>query len=75
MGEAATVSITPGRHQRRLRNYLLDSHFQLKYSGYLVMIAVALSVSLGLSTLTSTSSRKSAIAFISWIADESSPRA
>ena len=48
MGEAATVSVTPGRHQRRLRNYLLDSHFQLKYSGYLVVIAVALSVSLGL---------------------------
>jgi nitrogen fixation/metabolism regulation signal transduction histidine kinase len=48
MGEAATVSMTPGRHQRRLRNYLLDSHFQLKYSGYLVVIAVALSASLGL---------------------------
>jgi hypothetical protein len=48
MGEAATVSVTPGRHQRRLRNYLLDSHFQLKYSSYLVAIAVALSVSLGL---------------------------
>src|SRR6185503_4133293 len=46
MGEAATVSVTPGRHQRRLRNYLLDSHFQLKYSGYLVVIAVALSASL-----------------------------
>src|SRR5688572_27902640 len=48
MGEAATVSITPGRHQRRLRNYLLDSHFQLKYSSYLVAISVALSYSLTL---------------------------
>ncbi len=49
MAEVATASAAPtGRHQRRLRNYLLDSHFQLKYSGYLVMIAVALSLSLGL---------------------------
>ncbi|HYP91057.1 MAG TPA: HAMP domain-containing protein, partial [Polyangiaceae bacterium] len=37
-----------GRHQRRLRNYLLDPHFQLKYSGYLVGIAVLFSVCLGL---------------------------
>ena len=37
-----------GRHQRRLRNYLLDSHFQLKYTGYLVGIALLFSVSLGL---------------------------
>jgi nitrogen fixation/metabolism regulation signal transduction histidine kinase len=48
MGEAATAAAAaPGRHQRRLRNYLLDSHFQLKYSGYLVLIAVVLSASLG----------------------------
>ena len=33
-----------GRHQRRLRNYLLDPPFQLKYSGYLVGIAVLLSL-------------------------------
>jgi nitrogen fixation/metabolism regulation signal transduction histidine kinase len=36
-----------GRHQRRLRNYLLDSHFQLKYTGYLVGTAILLSVALG----------------------------
>ncbi|HWA76471.1 MAG TPA: HAMP domain-containing protein [Polyangiaceae bacterium] len=36
-----------GRHQRRLRNYLLDPPFQLKYSGYLVGIAVLLSLGLG----------------------------
>jgi methyl-accepting chemotaxis protein len=52
MGEVAsapTPSMSPGgRHQRRLRNYLLDPHFQLKYSAYLVAIAVALSVGLGL---------------------------
>lgn len=36
------------RGQRRIRNFLLDSHFQLKYSGYLVAIALFLSASLGL---------------------------
>ncbi len=36
-----------GRHQRRLGNYLLDRHFQLKYTSYLVGIAILLSASLG----------------------------
>jgi methyl-accepting chemotaxis protein len=36
-----------GRGQRRLRNFLLDRHFQLKYSGYLVGVTLFLSVSLG----------------------------
>src|SRR4026209_1993937 len=49
MAEAATAPAPAGgRHQRRMRNYLLDSHFQLKYTGYLVAIALALSISLGL---------------------------
>lgn len=49
MGDAATAPLpATGRHQRRLRNYLLDSHFQLKYTGYLVGIALLFSVSLGL---------------------------
>src|SRR6478752_4559605 len=49
MPEAASMSTPPtGRHQRRLRNYLLDAHFQLKYTGYLVGIAVLFSVCLGL---------------------------
>ncbi len=47
MAEAATVAPAGGRHQRKLRNYLLDSHFQLKYTGYLVAIAVVLSLALG----------------------------
>lgn len=34
-------------HQRRIKNYLLDRHFQLKYTGYLVAIALLLSVCLG----------------------------
>ncbi len=49
MGDASTAPLpATGRHQRRLRNYLLDSHFQLKYTGYLVGIAVLFSLSLGL---------------------------
>jgi nitrogen fixation/metabolism regulation signal transduction histidine kinase len=35
------------RRQRHLRNYLLDHHFQLKYTGYLVGIAIVLSIFLG----------------------------
>ena len=35
------------RYQRRLRNYLLDARFQLKYTGYLVATAILLSVALG----------------------------
>jgi hypothetical protein len=46
------MSVSPsaspsGRYQRRLRNYLLDSHFQLKYTGYLVGTAILLSLALG----------------------------
>lgn len=47
MAEAATAPAVGGRHQRRLRNYLLDTRFQLKYTGYLVAIAIVLSASLG----------------------------
>lgn len=49
MGEVTAAPAQPsGRHQRRLKNYLLDQHFQLKYTGYLVAIAVVLSASLGI---------------------------
>jgi hypothetical protein len=48
MGDASSAPPVTGRHQRRLRNYLLDSRFQLKYTGYLVGIALLFSVSLGL---------------------------
>ncbi len=47
MAELIGSTFPSGRHQRRLRNYLLDPHFQLKYSGYLVGIALLLSVGLG----------------------------
>lgn len=47
MPQAASSIPTTGRHQRKLKNYLLDPHFQLKYSAYLVAIAVVLGGSLG----------------------------
>ncbi len=36
-----------GRYNRSLKNYLLDVHFQLKYTSYLVGVAVVLSLALG----------------------------
>ncbi len=49
MPQATTAQAAPtGRHQRRLRNYVLDAHFQFKYTGYLVGITLALSLVLGL---------------------------
>jgi nitrogen fixation/metabolism regulation signal transduction histidine kinase len=44
----ANESMTPrGRQNRQLKNYLLDSRFQLKYSAYLAGIALLLSLGLG----------------------------
>jgi len=45
MSEAARPG--PNRHQRSAKNYLLDRHFQLKYTGFLVGVAVLLSLVLG----------------------------
>ena len=36
-----------GSYRRSLRNYLLDSRFQLKYTGFLVMVAVVISGAMG----------------------------
>lgn len=44
---AAAAKGSPPRNRRRIRNYLLDRGFQLKYAGYLVLVAAVLSVSLG----------------------------
>jgi nitrogen fixation/metabolism regulation signal transduction histidine kinase len=53
MSEASTArqparAESTGRHHRSAKNYLLDRHFQLKYTGLLVGIALALSVALGI---------------------------
>ena len=45
---ATPAAQATGRHQRSLRNYLLDAPFQLKYTSYLVAIAIFLSAALGL---------------------------
>jgi nitrogen fixation/metabolism regulation signal transduction histidine kinase len=46
-----TTTTTPpaknGAHKRSVRNYLLDSHFQLKYTGFIVLVAVAISAVMG----------------------------
>ncbi len=42
-----TQASATGRHQRSARNYLLDPHFQLKYTLYLVAVAVLVSGALG----------------------------
>ncbi len=47
MAEGAASVPSNGRHQRKLKNYLLDPQFQLKYTAYLVAIAVVLGTSLG----------------------------
>jgi nitrogen fixation/metabolism regulation signal transduction histidine kinase len=47
MTSAATTTEQTGAHKRSLRNYLLDSRFQLKYAGYLVVTAVAISGVMG----------------------------
>lgn len=36
-----------GRHQRSIKNYLLDARFQLKYTGFLVGVALVISGILG----------------------------
>ena len=36
-----------GPHQRRLRNYLLDSSLQLRFASYLVFVAAAIAAGLG----------------------------
>src|SRR5262245_50315509 len=43
----ATIAAATGRHHRSAKNYLLDKHFQLKYTGFLVGIALGLSIALG----------------------------
>jgi hypothetical protein len=47
MPDVASSAPPTGRHQRRLKNYVLDAHFQFKYTGYLVGIALLFSICLG----------------------------
>jgi nitrogen fixation/metabolism regulation signal transduction histidine kinase len=47
MSEATSTRPGPGKHHRSAKNYLLDRQFQLKYTGFLVAIALLLSAALG----------------------------
>jgi signal transduction histidine kinase len=52
-----TRASTPGlggSYKRRIRNYLLDSHFQLKYAGFLVLVALVISAVMGVVLYSST---------------------
>jgi nitrogen fixation/metabolism regulation signal transduction histidine kinase len=42
-----TSSEQTGAHKRHVRNFLLDSHFQLKYAGFLVAVAIVISALVG----------------------------
>jgi hypothetical protein len=44
----------PGTHKRSVRNYLLDSRFQLKYTGFLVLVALVISAVMGAVLYTTT---------------------
>jgi nitrogen fixation/metabolism regulation signal transduction histidine kinase len=43
----SVATTTTGSYKRSFRNYLLDSHFQLKYTAILVIVAVAISGVMG----------------------------
>lgn len=45
--QSEPVSITPSRHHRSLRNYLLEPEFQLKYANAAAAVVVLLSIVLG----------------------------
>ncbi|HWE30385.1 MAG TPA: HAMP domain-containing protein, partial [Polyangia bacterium] len=47
MTPSASAPAKTGRHQRSIKNYLLDAPFQLKYTAYLVGVALVISVVLG----------------------------
>ncbi len=47
MTTTATSADQSGAHKRSIRNYLLDSRFQLKYAGMLVLVALVISGVMG----------------------------
>ena len=56
MTSGTTTTEQTGAHKRSFRNYLLDSRFQLKYAGYLVGAAIAISGVMGAVLYTTTRS-------------------
>ena len=56
MTTTAPTAEKTGRHQRSFKNYLIDSRFQLKYTGFIVGATLVLSIILG-AFLNSTSNK------------------
>jgi nitrogen fixation/metabolism regulation signal transduction histidine kinase len=54
MSTSAASSSETGSYKRSARNYLLDSHFQLKYTGFLVLTALVISGVMGVVVYTTT---------------------
>src|SRR5579859_514047 len=54
MSNSAVTTTETGAHKRSVRNFLLDSRFQLKYAGYLVIVAVVISGVMGSVLYTTT---------------------
>jgi methyl-accepting chemotaxis protein len=52
----AAISTETGAYKRSVRNYLLDSRFQLKYTGYLVFVTLVISGVMGAVLYTTTRS-------------------
>ncbi|WP_394831865.1 hypothetical protein LVJ94_35650 [Pendulispora rubella] len=51
---ASSAPPKAGRHQRNLRNYLIDSSFQLKYTGFIIAVALVISAILGVFLLSTS---------------------
>ncbi len=47
MAEMTAAAPKTGRHQRSVKNYLIDSRFQLKYTSYIVGLTLVISGALG----------------------------
>ena len=43
----AAPSAPPAKYKRSIKNYLIDSRFQLKYTSYIILVAVVISAVLG----------------------------
>src|SRR5262245_34776351 len=45
--ETAASGTTPPRYRRRMRNYLIDVGLQIRYTAFIIMVAVFLTAALG----------------------------
>lgn len=64
-----TSSGTPLRHQRKLRNYLLDAGLQVRYTVFIIAVAIFLTAVLGYKIYEATRATSKAIEMTSGIMD------